>query len=362
MFLALKEFKHAKLRYALVSGVISMVAALVFILSGLANGLATGNSEALAAIDADGFVVASGSEFLLDRSILSEDVLSAVQGTDGIDDAQPFSATNGNVRNGDAKDLIGVSIVAVPPDSFLDPGVDSGDDLAAAPDGIVIDDSLANEGVSVGDTLTFDPSGVELKVVGITDGHQYRLAPTLFISLDSLAKIKPDAPGGYGAIAVRGNADAIEALPDNIDGIIIGSHSDMIEGLPGYKEQSLTLDMIQIFLIVIAAGIIAAFFFILTLQKMGELGVMKALGATTWELAKALIVQSIVLGVIGVLVGIAAGCTIQILADGVVPYKLQWTQMAVFSIIILAVAVIGTLLSLFRIARVDPLDAINKVG
>lgn len=362
MFLALKEFKHAKLRYALVSAVISMVAALVFILSGLANGLASGNSEAISAIDADGFVVASGSEYLLDRSRLSQDVVDAVQNTEGIDDAQPMSATNGNVSKNDDPDLIGISIIAVPPDSFLSPSVKSGDSLADVQDGVVIDESLVDEGVEVGDTLTFDPSGVELKVVGTTDNHEYRLAPTLFVSLDSFAKIRPDLDGGFGTIAVRGDADAIKALPDTVENIMVGSHTDMIEGLPGYQEQNLTLDMIQIFLIVIAAGIIAAFFFILTLQKMGELGVMKALGATTKVLAGALVLQSVILGVIGVLVGIAAGCTVQILADGVVPYKLQWTQMAVFGLIILAVAVVGTLLSLIRIARVDPLDAINKVG
>ena len=362
MFLALREFKHARLRYALVTGVIAMVASLVFILSGLANGLASGNSEAIEAIDADGFVVAAGSEYLLDRSRLSEDVVAAVQDADGIDEAEPMVAMVGNVRSGDSDEVIGVSILAVTPDTFLDPGVNSGDSLANSPDGIVIDQSLANEGVEVGDTLVFDPSGLELEVVGITRNHQYRLAPTLFVNLDKVAEISPETNGAVNAIVVRGDREAIDALPEGIDGIMIGSETDMIESLPGYQEQALTLNLIQVFLIVIAAGIIAAFFFILTLQKMGELGVMKALGATTFELAKALIFQAIFLGTIGVLFGIAAGCVMIFLAEGVVPYKVQWEQMVLYGTLILAVAVVGTLLSLFRIARVDPLDAINKAG
>lgn len=362
MFLALREFRHARLRYALVTGVIAMVASLVFILSGLANGLATGNSEAIEAIDAEGFVVASGSEYLLDRSRLSEDVITAVQDADGVEETAPMVATAGNVRNGDSDDVIGVSIIAVNPDSFLDPGATSGDSLADAPDGIVIDKSLENEGIEVGDMLTFDPSGLELEVVGVTSGHQYRLAPTLFVNLEKMPEINTESNGAINTLAVRGDSDAIEALPDSVDGIMVGSETQMIESLPGYQEQALTLNLIQGFLIVIAAGIIAAFFFILTLQKMGELGVMKALGATTVELAKALVFQAIFLGIIGVLIGIGAGFLMQILAEGTVPYKLDWMQTLMFGGLILLVAVIGTLLSLFKIARVDPLDAINKAG
>ena len=41
MFLALKELKHAKLRYTLMSIIIVLIAWLVFILSGLGNGLST---------------------------------------------------------------------------------------------------------------------------------------------------------------------------------------------------------------------------------------------------------------------------------------------------------------------------------
>jgi putative ABC transport system permease protein len=362
MFLALKEFSHAKVRYALVMFVIAMVASLVFILSGLANGLASGNSEAIDAIDADGFVVGAGSEFLLDRSRLSPEVVSAVQEADGVDEAQPFAAFAGNMRNADSEDVIGISILAVPVDTFLDPGVTSGNRLADSSDGVVIDQSLVDEGIALGDTIVLEPSGVELEVVGITDGHQYRLAPTLMVNLDKLGEINPDSDGTVGAIAVRGDANAIEALPDSIDDITVGSQSDLIQGLPGYQEQRGTLLLIQVFLVVIAAGIIAAFFFILTLQKMSELGVMKALGATTWVLAKALIIQAIILGVVGILVGISAGCIVQILAEGFVPYQVQWQQMALYGSILLVVAIVGTMLSLIRIARVDPLDAINRVN
>ena len=362
MFLALKEFKHAKLRYALVTGVIAMVASLVFILSGLANGLAAGNSEAIEAMGADRFVTAVGAELTFDRSRIGPDTVQAVIDADGVEEAQPFTTVIGNVRVADSDDLVSVSVIAVPVDSFLAPDARSGANLADNPDGIVIDQSLPNEGVDIGDTLVFEPSGAELEVIGITEGYQYRLAPTLIMNLDRVTEIQPDLEDNVNAIAIRGDGTTLDAMPDSIEGIEIADQGTIIQELPGYTEQTLTLLLIQVFLVVIAAGIIAAFFFILTLQKMSELGVMKALGATTWVLAKALIIQSIILGIIGVLFGIAAGCIVWYLAQGFVPYQIRWEQMAMYGTILLIVAIVGTLLSLIRIARVDPLDAINKVG
>jgi ABC-type antimicrobial peptide transport system permease subunit len=45
-----------------------------------------------------------------------------------------------------------------------------------------------------------------------------------------------------------------------------------------------------------------------------------------------------------------------------VPYSISATRMALFGSFLLVVAVVGTLLSLWRIARVDPLDAISAPG
>ncbi len=362
MFLALREFRHAKLRYALVTGVIVLVASLVFILSGLANGLSAGNSEAIDAIPADRFAVAIGSEFSLDRSRLDPDIVVAISEVDGVRDAQPIVAMVGSVREQDSKDLIGVSVLAVPVRSFLDPGVKSGEGLSMRSDGVVIDQSMANEGIHIGDTLVFEPSQTRLTVVGITTNHQYRLAPTLFVNIDHVSSLNPELNGAVSAVALQGDAEALDAIDSSVTGVQIGTSQDIVQRLPGQSEQNMTLTLITLFLVVIAALVIAAFFFILTLQKMSELGVMKALGATTWELAKALMIQAGILAGIGVLVGIMVADSLWYLAQGIVPYKVQWQQMLLYGGMLLVVAVAGTLLSLLRIARIDPLDAINKVN
>jgi putative ABC transport system permease protein len=151
-------------------------------------------------------------------------------------------------------------------------------------------------------------------------------------------------------------------IPDAVPGVELGTKQQISDHIPGESEQNSTLLLIQVFLVVIAAGIIAAFFYIITLQKMPELGVMKAIGAGTSYLARSLVLQVFVLALAGVLIGISIADTLDLVIGGAVPYSISATRMAVFGTLLLGTAVAGTLLSLLRIARVDPLDAINTAG
>lgn len=362
MFLALREFRHSKLRYALITGVIVMVSALVFILSALANGLSNGNSEALAAINADGIVVTSGSEYQLDRSSISLDDAGTIAALDGIEAAEPFGATSINVTRAGSSDVIGISILGMTPGGIVDPGTNDGEPIGSAANGIVIDESMVDEGIGIGDVLVTDPGGVELEVVGVTDGYQYRLIPTAIMPFELWQELRPTGSEGASAVVVNGDSAALAAIPDTVDGTMVASSSELISNLPGQTEQQGTLVLIQVFLVVIAAGIIAAFFFIITLQKMPELGVMKAIGTKTAYLAKTLLLQVAILGAVGIVIGIAISCIVDLLINGAVPFSLQWESMALYGGILLIVGMLGTLLSLVRIARVDPLDAINNAG
>lgn len=358
MFLALREIRHAKLRYLLITGVIVMVSALVFILSGLSNGLASGNSAAIDALSVDALIINEGSDYQLDRSSLSIDLVDEVASQEGVDDAEPFGATAANVRQNDSEGLLGISIIAVDPEGFAAPEPESGDPLGDE-NVVVIDQTLENEGVSIGDTLTLDPGGVELEVVGSVSDRSYRLVPTLYMPLSLWQEFRADTagaePDAISAVLVQGETEAP-------DGTMLASQTEIVENLPGYSEQALTLMLIQVFLVVIAAGIVAAFFYIITLQKIPELGVMKAIGTKTVYLAKTLLSQVILLGVAGVIIGMGIAFVVELFIGGTVPFTLELEQFLLYGGILLAVAVIGTLLSLLRVARVDPLDAINNAG
>ena len=359
MFLALREIRHSKLRFGLITGVIVMVSSLVFILSGLANGLATGQSAALDALPIDAMVISAGSDYQLDRSSLLSETVESIREQAGVTDASSFGATAANVKLEGTDSVLGVSLIGVEPGSFAAPEPDEGDPVGTGENGVVIDETLASEGVAIGDTLVTDPGGTRLTVVGTVDGRSYRLAPTLFMPIGLWQETQAQADG---ARASGINAVLVQGEPDAAPGATVAGKSEIIENLPGYTEQTLTLLLIQVFLVVITAGIVASFFFIITLQKMPELGVMKAIGTKTGYLARTLIVQVALLGLVGVILGTVIAWGVSLLIGNAVPFDLSMRQFVVFGAVLLVVALLGTLLSLLRVARVDPLDAISKAG
>lgn len=366
MFLALREIRHAKLRFALITAVIVMVSSLVFILSGLANGLSAGNTAAIDAMPVDGLVIGAGSDYLLDRSTVAMTTAETVAEIEGIDAAQPIGVSSATIRAQGSTELLGVSFFGVVPDGMIQPNITQGESIGGQSHGVVIDETLTDDGIGLGDTFATEPGGVELTVVGVTSGQTYRLSPVIFMPIDLWQELQPVQEGApqdaVTAILVRGEQGAIEALPDSVPDTMVGSKNQIASNIPGESEQNATLLLIQVFLVVIAAGIIAAFFYIITLQKMPELGVMKAIGTGTAYLARTLIAQVLVLALVGILLGISIADTLALVIGNAVPYSITIQRMALFGGILLLVAVGGTVLSLTRIARVDPLDAINNAG
>lgn len=368
MFLALREMRHARVRFALIAAMIVLVSSLVFIISGLATGLSTGNTAAIYRMPADRLVVSADSDNRLDRSTVSADAATAIAGIGGITVAEPIGISAANVKRAGHDELIGVSLFGIAPDGVMMPHITSGSAFTAATgtNPVVIDETLANDGVRIGDTITVTPGDVTLTVAGITSGETYRLAPVVYLPFPVWQTLQPKQAGLSGnpatAILVRGNGAAFDAIPGAASDTQVATKAEVANQIPGESAQNSTLLMIQVFLVVIAAGIIAAFFYIITLQKTGELGVMKALGAHTGYLAQALIAQAIILTLIGVAIGVGIAAGIGALVGGTVPYHLSTPQMLEFGGILLLVAILGTSLSLTRIARIDPLDAINRVA
>src|SRR5699024_9022933 len=80
MFLALNEIIHSKLRYALVAGVMFLIAYLVFFLTGLAYGLAQDNRTAVDKWEADYIVLSKDANTNLGMSMITKKTAQEVKG------------------------------------------------------------------------------------------------------------------------------------------------------------------------------------------------------------------------------------------------------------------------------------------
>lgn len=364
MFLALRELRYARLRYLMIGAIITLIAWLVFLLSGLANGLANDSAAAIKAMPADAIVFEQGSQLLLQRSTLPASVVAQAGAVPGVTAATPLGEATITMQRVAGGDRLAATLLAIDPSGFLAPPVVAGQPLREAPAGsVVVDRSLERDGVRLGDTLTVQPGGASLIVAGFTSGRTYSHMPVIYAPLALWQKLHfagATSSDAISAVAIQGDSAAQSRVAATIPGVQVGSRAAVVQALPGFKEESGSLVMIEGFLVVIAAFIIAAFFYVLTLQKTAQFGALKALGARTGVLGRDLLGQVLLLTIAGLGFGALLAFGVGRIIPSAVPFLLELRLIALYGGILLGVAVLGSLLSLRRIAGIDALTAIGR--
>lgn len=356
MFLALNEIMHSKLRYALVAGVMFLIAYLVFFLTGLAYGLAQDNRTAVDKWEADSIVLSKDANSNLGMSMITKKIAEEVEGGK----VAYLAQTPGVVTSKDSTEegKINVSFFGIDKNQFIMPNLVEGkafdnDDEAVG------DISLKEEyGLAVGDTVKLSGSDKTFKLTGFTDHAKFNVSPVLYTTINAYQEIrfeKEDTSENarINAIVVRGK---ISNLPEDLEQIKI---SKFINELPGYNGQVLTFGFMIGFLIVIAAIVIGIFIYVLTMQKINIFGVMKAQGITGGFIARSVVAQTFILSFVGILLGLLGTVGTSLVLPDAVPFQSNWLFFGVISLLMLVVAVLGALFSVRTIVKIDPLKAIG---
>lgn len=356
MFLALNEIMHSKLRYALVAGVMFLIAYLVFFLTGLAYGLAQDNRTAVDKWEADSIVLSKDANSNLGMSMITKKIAEEVEGGK----VAYLAQTPGVVTSKDSTEegKINVSFFGIDKNQFIMPNLVEGkafdnDDEAVG------DISFKEEyGLAVGDTVKLSGSDKTFKLTGFTDHAKFNVSPVLYTTINAYQEIrfeKEDTSENarINAIVVRGK---ISNLPEDLEQIKI---SKFINELPGYNAQVLTFGFMIGFLIVIAAIVIGIFIYVLTMQKINIFGVMKAQGITGGFIARSVVAQTFILSFVGILLGLLGTVGTSLVLPDAVPFQSNWLFFGVISLLMLVVAVLGALFSVRTIVKIDPLKAIG---
>ena len=119
--------------------------------------------------------------------------------------------------------------------------------------------------------------------------------------------------------------------------------------------------MMLSFLMVISALIIGVFFYVFTMQKSNQFGIMKAIGAKNGFLGKAVVSQVFVLSLVSIIIGILLTYgTAAVLPKGM-PFILETRLMVTYSLVLLVIALLSSLVSVRTIVKIDPLKALGRV-
>ncbi|WP_206422624.1 ABC transporter permease [Nocardioides pantholopis] len=372
-FLAIRELSFARGRFALMGVVVALIAVLMVLLSGLSVGLVNDGVSGLQRLPVTSLAFQEDVEksSAYSRSVVSTEAADAWAQRPDVAEAAPFGNTLANGRTTEGVE-IDLALFGVELGSFVDPGVAEGERLRADNE-VVISASAADEGVELGHTVVLEPSGMELKVVGIlADQHTYGHVDIGYLSLRSWQEAKAGVRPGDAvadrvyeeatAVAVRA-ADGAEvdlAAGDEAAGTTSLTLEDSFDASPGYSAETSTLQLIQGFLYVISALVVGAFFTVLTVQRKGEIAVLRALGASTGYLLRESLLQSIVLLAVSAGIGIAAGVGLGLAIGATeMPFALEAGPIVAATLLLLVLGVAGAAVAVLRITRVDPLTALG---
>ncbi|WP_062350503.1 ABC transporter permease [Bacillus kwashiorkori] len=358
---AIKEIRFFKLRYILIGFILFFVASLVFIINGLANGLANENIASLKNMDVHALYIDKDSNNRLEQSRFSATDIDEIKKQNGL---EPFALQMFSLETVENNKKLDVTLMAVNPNSFLMPAVTEGDSVKQSKDPqLVVNDSLKEEGVEIGDELYEENSGVTFKVVGFTEKETYSHTPVVFVSLEVWEGMLGDnVEPFYNAIVIKNEQPELAKMVDKaVNHGIWVSTEDVIKGMPSHQAEQTSLNMMLIFLIVIAVFVLAAFFYIMTIQKLNQFGVLKAIGAKNGFLVGTTILQVFFISSVSISIAIGFAKLMQVLLPSSMPFVFNPLLIFAYAGILVLVSILGALFSTRNIIKVDPKDAIGRV-
>jgi len=359
MFLALRDLWYARGRFVLVGLVIGLVALMATLLSGLANGLVDDGVSGLRSLPMTHLAFQPDANSTFSRSTLHAANLEPWVNADGVE-ASALGMSFFNARTDDGT-AFSMALFGVPPDSFMVPAGEAQDSLEGEP-GLILSDHFRELGLVVGDEVTVVGADIRLPILGFTFAGSYGHVDIAFSTLETWQELMygDRANGRFSAIAIKADESVDPAPIATAAETVVVTKVDAYQGSPGYAAEMQTMSLIRSFLLAVSALIVGAFFTVWTVQRTGEIGVLKALGASTsYVVRDALGQMAIVLGlstVIGTLLGVGLGQ----FAGSSVPFRLEAGPILSSVVLLIGFGLLGCLIAIRRIAAVDPIVALRS--
>jgi putative ABC transport system permease protein len=376
-YLALKEVFRNKGRFLLVSLVIALITLLVLFIAALGEGLANGNRQYVANLDAQLIVFLEKSDFSISASRLDTNTARTVRRVDGVADAGPIYTSTTQIVS--LEEPLKVSLLGAEPGRPGMPKIIEGREFRGGEAReVVIDRNVAlRSNIKIGDEIEIrstqgtDDQFFKLKVVGMVDGQSYFFQPTMFVPPATWEKIRPQSASELTSdtpypniIAVKlqnsGQVDLIKArLLANIPNIEVTDIATTINNIPGYSAQQGTVQTQGFFTLLIGVMVIGGFFQIQVLQKVPQIGVLKAIGSSNGVVGWASVIQIIVVTAIGVAIGGGLTYVFSLFLPATIPFVFDGVRSIAAVILLLLIGPFGGLVSIIYAVRIEPLKALR---
>lgn len=375
MFLAIRDIRFAKGRFALMGGVVALITLLLVMLSGLTAGL---GDQSTSAIDKLGAGNGSG--------VASKAADSIVFGAPGANEPNAsfteseITATQldswknrAGVQNAEALGISQTRFQAVAADTGTGTGTTNVAVFGVAPDGQLAPSRVTADTVVIGKTVakalslkTGDRASVggnDLTVSAVVEDQWYSHTSVVWTALPTWSTLAhltdPEQLGTVAVITYKDGASVDEAAANIAAHTVSASRTGSFQALGSYKSENGSLTLMQAFLYGISALVIVAFLTVWTVQRTRDIAVLKAMGASGSYVLRDAITQAAIVLLAGAGVGGGIGILGGFFAAQAAPFLVNpaTTLLPILGIIALGLA--GAALAVRRVTKVDALIALG---
>ncbi|PKN93570.1 MAG: hypothetical protein CVU44_09480 [Chloroflexi bacterium HGW-Chloroflexi-6] len=377
-YLSWQEIWRNRGRFLLVSTVIALITLLVLFIAALGEGLGNANRQYISRLDAELLVFLEKADYIIPGSRVERSTIRALRRVEGVADAGGI-ATSSTAILLDNGEVLKVSLLGVEAGRPGDPGVTDGRALLGedAKEAVVDLNVLQRSDVKVGDLITIrSTQGTKdqfftLKVVGSTDGQLYTFQPSIFVPYGTWDRVRtksdaeldrPSSTVNVAALRLEPGANpesVAAAIRSRVDNVETADIQTTIENVPGYSAQQGTVQTQAVFTLLIGVLVIGGFFQIQILQKVPQIGVLKAIGASNAMVGAAAVMQIIITTTLGVALGSSLAFLFSLGFPPTVPIVFNGVNSAIAIAALLLIGPVGGLVSIFYAVKIEPLKALR---
>ena len=208
-------------------------------------------------------------------------------------------------------------------------------------------------------------------MVGITDGRQYSIQPAIIVSQDTFNLVKPGLLPNPNQTDLISNIIVVQlndptqwkqmaaTLQNQVADITAVDKVTAYKNTPGYSAQQSTLSTQNFFSLLIGLLVIGGFFQIQTLQKVPQIGMLKAIGAPNITIALAALTQIVMVTILGVAIGTGFTLLLSLSFPPTIPIIFTPSAVVVSVVLLLLIGPVGGFVSVRYALRVEPLAALG---
>lgn len=363
MKIAWNEIKYQPKKFILIEVLIVIMMFMVIFLSGLSNGLGRIITAQIENFGEVHYILSKDSQGVIPFSNLTNQNVTEIEALK-LEDSFGLVIQRSSLSKEDEDNNQDVTFFAIDQLNLVSSKVETMDYSLEklGNQEVVLDESYKEKGIAVGDTIQDKTSKENLTVVAFAKNAKYGHSSIAFVTTETYEAMRKKIDPNYTWKPQTIITNQTINSEDLSSQLVVYNSKELIKKIPGYTATNLTLTMITWVLLVASSAVLGVFFYILTLQKLQQFGVLKAIGMSMKQITMIQLSQISILSIIGVSIGLGCALGLVFVLPSSMPFYMTLQGNVTIALSFIMISILCGILSILKIKQVDPIEVIGGKG